>query len=194
MNFWKRIPIPRLFFSEATGEPFATCLDCGKHLHAEGVTYVVEKAIRTYPPYDVRDTVFEYALCTDCYEQVTEAFSEESKQRMAEYQVRMMQPAMQERFGWLQEEGVPDIERWVSQCILKGTAREELSEYQIMALCMGEDMIVTYVPCLLGGPAMEEITALLSAETIDALNGFRDKHLDLPPDLKRTLGPDLVVF
>jgi hypothetical protein len=38
------IPLPALFYSFETGEPFSHCVDCGKALLQDGTVYLIQKA------------------------------------------------------------------------------------------------------------------------------------------------------
>lgn len=87
----------------------------------------------------------------------------------------------------------PDLDRWLDHCIIHGTPVEELSEFQLIGHCQGREMLVTHMPFVIGGEAMDEILQLLSNETLDELGGFRDEHFGPPPALKRDLpGPIFV--
>jgi hypothetical protein len=87
----------------------------------------------------------------------------------------------------------PDLDRWLDHCIIHGTPVEELSEFQLIGHCQGREMLVTHMPFVIGGPAMDEILQLLSNETLDELGGFREEHFGPPPSLKRDLpGPIFV--
>lgn len=184
----KRTPIPPSFYSIETGEPFSTCLACDTALFDGSTEYLIEKGYRQYEAYDVQETVFEYALCMDCHTTMRQSFSDRSLRRCQAYLSEHVDPAR--RTGMLLDAESPDPKDWTRQCIVHDTPREELEEYQIMAHCSGEDMLLTHLPLLLGGPAMDDLTQCLSNETIDDLGGFRDEYLGLPPELKHDLqGP-----
>jgi hypothetical protein len=85
-----------------------------------------------------------------------------------------------------------DLDDWLDACIVHGTAPEEMDEYQILGHCVGDEMLVTHLPLMIGSAAMDEVAQLLSNETLDELGGFRDEYFGLPPELKRDLsGPVL---
>ena len=85
-----------------------------------------------------------------------------------------------------------DLADWLDGCVVHETAAEDMDEYQILAHCVGDEMLVTHLPLMIGGDAMAELTQLLSASTLDDLGGFRDEYFGLPPELKRDLsGPVL---
>jgi hypothetical protein len=55
-----RHPIPPEFYSFETKAPFVTCIECG-HNFDDGRPYIIEKAIRQYPEYQVKDVIFDCA-------------------------------------------------------------------------------------------------------------------------------------
>ncbi|MFB6273883.1 MAG: hypothetical protein ABEL51_13415 [Salinibacter sp.] len=184
----ERIPIPESFYSIETDEPHSTCLACDASLLDGSTEYLIERGIRQYDAYDVQETVFEYALCIDCHATMRESFSETSMRRCQAYLAEHIDLA--NRPIRLLDTDSPDPDDWLRRCIVHDTPREELEEYQVMAYCQGDEMLLTHLPLLMGGPAMDELAQCLSNETIDELGGFRDEHLGLPPELKRDLqGP-----
>jgi hypothetical protein len=70
---WKDL-IPKIYHSEYTGEPFATCLVCEQALSEAG-DYMVEKVIRN------GEAVLEMALCGACAEGMIREYSQESLER-----------------------------------------------------------------------------------------------------------------
>ena len=188
--FPKRIPIPESFYSIETEEPISQCLACDTALLEDSTEYLIEKGYRQYEAYDVQETVFEYALCMDCHAKMRQSFSEISKHRCQAYLAEHIDLA--ERTGALLGDESPDPSAWTRRCAVHDTPREDLREYQVMAHCQGETLMLTHLPLLMGGPAVNALVDRLSDETIDDLGGFRDEHLGLPPELKRDLqGPVL---
>ena len=182
------VPLPESFHSIETGEPIDTCLACDRSLLDGTTEYLLEKGIRQYEAYDVQETVFQYALCMDCHAAMRQSFSETSMRRCQAYLSEHVDLAG--RTARLLDVEEPDPTDWLRSCIVHDTPREALEEYQIMAHCQGNQMLMTHLPLLMGGPAMDELAQCLSNKTIDELGGFRDEHLGLPPDLKHDLqGP-----
>ncbi|HDQ44208.1 MAG TPA: hypothetical protein ENN17_01750 [bacterium] len=177
----KLIEIPKEFHSDATGEPFDRCVSCGRDLRDPSVHYFIEKAVRNYSRHRTTDTIFEYAICFDCYMEVHKSLSEESRERIDAYFLRNVN--MLARIRLLGETATPDMDRWLSRCLIKGVDRCETSEYQIMCECLGDRMLLTFAPYLVSAEAMDEIAGLLSNRTLDALNGFYDDFIGMPPEL-----------
>ena len=143
--------------------------------------YVIEKAYRRYPGYELNDTVFEYAMCLDCLIQLQSQMSESSLQRIESYfnskvdfNARFFEPP----------ENV-DVPSRLSNCMITGTPVKELSEYQIFGLFRYDSMLLGPFPYMIGGAAMDEIAALLSNKTLGEIDGFMDEHFGLPPELRK---------
>jgi len=186
------IKIPKLFFSTETEKAFSNCISCNQDLLKPGTQYVIEKAIRQYTEYNADDTIFEYAMCMDCYQQVTESLSKSSRQNIEKYFVKNVD-LNQRRQNFIENKNL-NIEDWTSNCIIKGTPVKELNEYQIACQCNGEYLLFTHMPILIGHEAMDEIMQLLSNQTLGEIGGFYDKFCGLPPDLKKIINEPTFVF
>ncbi len=186
----KRVPLPSTFYAEDTETPFEECLACERPLLDGTVDYVIEKGYRAFSTYDVQETVFGYALCMPCHAQLSESFSEESKERCQAFLNNHVD--LHERATDLLSDDEVEPARWTEHCIVHDTPREELQEYQLLAHCRGDDMLLTHLPFMIGGPAIEALVDRLSNETLDELGGFRDEYFGLPPELQQNLqGPIL---
>lgn len=180
-----RVPLPESLYSTETDEPFAECLVCDRSLLDGSTEYLIEKGYRQYGAFDVQETVFGYAVCMDCHAMMRDSFSELSMRRCRAYLFEHVDLA--NRTKELLASAKPDPADWTRQCIVHDTPKEALEEYQLMAHCQGEEMLLTHLPLLLGGPAIDELTQRLSNETIDDLGGLRDEYFGLPPELERDL-------
>lgn len=186
-----RVSIPQSFYDSETGTPFEQCLVCNRRLLDGSTEYLIEKGSRHYDDYDVTETVFGYALCLDCHATISRSFSTLSKQRCEDYLSTHID--LSERAAALLGTDSTDPDRWTDHCIVHDTPKEALQEYQMLALCHGERMILTHLPLMIGEPALNELTQRLSNETLDELGGFRNEYFGLPPELEQDLhGPVLV--
>lgn len=179
------VEIPKVFYSDATGMPFGHCIQCGAPLLKSGTHYFIEKAIKNYPQLESTDTIIEYAICYPCYMEVRKSLSQQSQQRIEAYFLENVN--LYERMKSVLDPGNRDPDAWLSQCIIKGIQRRTAPEYQIMCECTGDRMHLSLAPYMVSIQAMDEITDLLSAQTLDALNGFYNDHLGLPPELQPIL-------
>ncbi len=186
----RTIAMPERFFSSETGRPFERCIRCGRSLFRDGAPYLIEKAFRRVPEYGATEVIFEYAMCVGCYEALWKRFSEESLRNIdAWFAARVDFEGRARTLAGTP----PDVEAWLSHCVVKGTPATEMTEYQVAGLCVGDRLMLSHLPCLIGGKAMEEMSVCLSAATKDELDGFADEFLGIPPEL-RSLFKDTNVF
>lgn len=177
------IKIPKRFYSTITDKPFSHCVSCDKYLLSPNNPYVIEKAIKQYPDYNTTDVIFEYAMCMDCYQNINESLSTESKLSIEKYFVENVD--LNERRKLLVKNEELSIEKWTSKCIIKGTPVNKLTEYQIACQCDGEYLLFTNMPFVIGNIALDEMMQLLSNKTIGEIRGFYDKYFSPDPDIKK---------
>jgi len=183
--------IPEAFFNYSTGSHFTNCLDCERYLLGGDTEYFIEKAIKSYKGYKATDVIFEYAICMECAEKVRKKMSVESMQSIQDY--FMSNVNLNKRLKFVND-NTDRPERWIDECMVKGTVKEDLEEYQIYAQCRGDALITTQMPYMISGPALDEIANLLSNETLDELDGFMKDNFGPPPELAETLPSRKVVL
>lgn len=176
------VDIPNQFFSDADGEPFHTCVVCGRNLLEDGTHYVIEKAMKNYEGYDFSSTVFEYAMCMDCYQKMQQGMSEESMQNMQNYYQRIVTEKGVN--GMMIDLQTFDLNDWLSRCFFKEKPVSEMKEYQLIGQFNGNHMVLNTPPMAIGEDVMEEMADLLSEKTKDEMNGFREKFLGPPPEIE----------
>lgn len=175
-------PIPHLFFSVDTGAPFQTCKVCDRSLLTYEKPYMIEKSVRRYPSYGTEDVVFEYAICMDCAEDQRKQMSQESMERMEAYWENNFDPVRHLHHS----EQVP-LDYLLDRCAVTGERRSGMEEYQMAAICQGMNLLPGAAPYLIGGQAMEAIMELMSNETLDEWNRFRDQYLGPSPEISELL-------
>lgn len=171
--------IPDVFCSSESGKPISNCLVCDRYL-LENVNYVIEKSITSYPGVDAEDSVYEIAVCSECLQSLMSEYSEESERTLNAYFLEKMDFSHQYK---LLEHELFDADSWISRCIINKTNRSESTHYQICAHAIGDKIIFDRSPFMISGAAIDEMTDLLSTETIGFFNDFRDQYLTPPEDL-----------
>jgi len=177
------VDIPSQFYSDAEGEPFHTCVVCGKNLLEEGTHYVIEKAMKNYEGYEFSATVFEYAMCMDCYQKMQQGMSEESMQNIQRYYQDVA--AKKGNNGMMMIDlRTFDLNQWLSKCFFKEKPVHEMKEYQLIGQFSGPHMVLNTPPMAIGEEVMMEMSELLSEKTKDEMNGFREQFLGPPPEIE----------
>lgn len=180
------ITIPPPFRSDDTMDLLRQCMVCEKELIDSNSQYLIEKSFVKPLGVDVHETLFEYAICMECAMQMRQQLSTASLERMD----RFMQQGLQHDFRHLPDYlAEPEqLEQWLSACAFSGQLVSDLLEYQIMAVCQGDQMLVApdaayqRMPLLIGGPTMDKLVDLLSEETKEELDRFRELLGGVPPE------------
>ncbi len=178
------IDIPKEFHSFSTGTLFDRCLECDKYLLDGDTEYFIEKAIKKYEGFEAQDVIFEYAICIQCAERMRNSMSKASQQSIQQY--FMDNVDLLKRMEIMQA-NPNNPETWMDKCLIKGERKSGLNEYQIYAHCNGNKLNLTQMPYLVSGAALEEISAVLSTETLDEFDDFSRRHFGPPPELAEPL-------
>lgn len=167
-------PIPNDFKSLETGDVFRKCTLCSKDLLADGTQYLIEKA------YQKKETIFEYAMCMDCYWEVRESLSLKSRTLIENYFDEHLD--LDQRAETLLATKGRRTRSWLGHCMIKDTPRWKCEEYQICGFFHGKEIVFNGFPYMLSGEVIEDLIQLLSPETLGSLNDLTDKlfGIDLP--------------
>lgn len=177
------VDIPNQFHSIDEEGPFESCCVCNTKVQKSGRQYLIERSFQRVSN-DVENVLFEYAICMDCAQEMNQSMSEHSMQTLATYFASYFQgEGMFRRIHRISE----DPNSWYNECMVKKTPRGEMAEYNICGLFQGKKMLLGQFPYIIGMEAMDEITELLSAETKDELDNFRDTFLGGPPEFQELL-------
>jgi len=187
------VTIPEAFYSFDSQQPFENCMVCKANLLAGDTDYFIEKAIRNYHEHKVSDVIYEYAICWQCAHDMNGQMSKESTNNIQQYFAN-------------QEEFVNTITSYneslrlgknnpiLQNCAITGEAIEKLEEYMIYAHFRGNKMVTSSMPYLLSSKVMDEVSDLLSKQTIDQLDDFMGEYFGGPPELEELIKPRRPVF
>lgn len=177
------LPIPSIFLNSDTNGPITHCIQCNYDLMQGDRYYMIEKVFKKYPQLEKTEVLFEYAICSHCYEKMRSQLSRESMANLSSYMmVNTDFQAMQERI----ESNPEDPEKWLSHCMIKGTPKEDMMEYQMGACFKGGRLVTNFIPpFMIGELAIGEMNALLSKETKDEMDDFMGDNFGIPPELRK---------
>ena len=154
-----KAPIPKMF-RKSFGGYFRYCVGCRRPLRADAIELEhFEDGICTLRPYLIVKSVrhgepwIEYAMCVRCLEKLQASLSIDSNARVEKlFDSRV---ALRRRFELLTTaEADPAV--WVSSCILTGTHRTQASNYQMIALCSDDDLLLSATPYSICGDGLKE--------------------------------------
>ena len=176
------IDIPKEFYPFESEAPFKECMVCGIDLGQGTTDYFVEKAVKNNIEYQVKDVVFEYAICSSCAQNMQKSISQESQQNMQAF-FTDHQGFMDKIQAYQQGEGelITDL---ISKCSLSGVPTDRMTEYMMFGHFRGDKMIASTMPYIIGGKAMDELSDLMSNETLDEMNNFKNQYFGGPAELE----------
>ena len=186
--------IPKIFWSDLTNRPFEHCIHCEQSLLENNVPYMIEKAIQSTEHEGVYSTIFEYAICFECAEGLKSQLSASSMSNINRYYAERVDMEAR-RKQLLNNEECLDSE-WLENCLVKKRPNTPGEEYQIYGQCSGRHFLYYDMPFMICGEALEEMTELISDETMDELDRFKDDLIGGPPEFKEILdkgGPRVLI-
>ena len=164
------------FRDSETGKLIDHCLVCKSELVLSGSEYFVERIFRRVPDLEIIEPIFEYAMCKACAENMRNDLSKESLRSIEAYFVNNLQK---------NEFTASNTDT----CLMTGKPIESSAEFSFHAHCLGDKMMESIFPYAISDKAMDEISELLSQETIDQLDDFKGKYFTGPPELADILNP-----
>lgn len=193
MSQENHVSIPKIFYSDLTGAPLDRCISCDRELILSGRPYVIEKAIKPYQGYGSYSTIFEYAMCLTCADDMRQMISKESMQSINEYFMKNLD--FTSRVDLDPMDADDSIDPWMKKCLVKGTGIEELGECQIYAQCIGDQLLVKEFPYMISGAVIDEVMQVLSAKTLEEFDRMKDELIDGPSEFQDLLkgGPRVFI-
>lgn len=177
--------VEKKFYSEKNNKPFSKCVFCETNLKNYEHGFVVEKAFRFNKKKKKHELVFEYALCLECVQILTNEMSEETTMRIADFFEASIRDFGKDELG--------DAKRRTETCMI---TREDLSksfEYQIAAYFIEDEMVVSdRFPFAIGGDVIDAMQDLISEKTRDFTDKF--KEIILPPDEQDKVPKDRIII
>jgi hypothetical protein len=186
------IEIPKIFYSDLTGAPMSKCIACECDLLANGTSYLIEKALKPYDGFRSFSTIFEYAICMPCVHKMKGMISAKSMNAITNY--FSVNLDISKRKKLILNADYSSVDPWVNHCMIKGTDIIDSNECQIYSQCCGQYLIFGEFPYMVSGAALDEVVELLSAETLDDLDRFKNEYVDGPSEFQDLLQSGPKVF
>lgn len=161
----------RWLSSGETGAPFRHCVGCRLPLVETVARWLVNREFRH------GECVLEYAVCEPCRDQVTDRFSESSKEAVRHFLEREIDWEM--RVAEFEAAADPAIR--FENCIACRIPRESCEGYAISALFAPDGRVLGGpLPLLLCAPCILRATAGVSPETRAIWRDFLARNFDPP--------------
>lgn len=179
--------IKEIFYSEKNNKLFNKCILCEDNILEYEHGYAVEKAFKYNSETKRHETIFEYAICTECIQRSSSEMSEKSVSNIQKYLNKFRENQKQ------YTDNVADIEERTKICMVTNKDVYKSEEFQIAGFFIKKEMIVSDIfPYAIGEEAIEEIQNLISEKTRNFSDNF--KNLILPPDIRKKLPKDRIVI
>lgn len=178
-----RLEIPRLFYDSISNMPIARCQVCEKKIIETDAEYLIEKVYRKNPVSGKVEVMFEYAICFDCAVSLVNSYSAQSKENLHRYFTEHLAGNLTD-FMFKHIKNEMDVYDQLSACSVTGKKVSELEEYQIIGRFKGGFLKLEEPPFVIGSGSMDEVTDLLSNETIDIMDDFTGNYLSGPPEFR----------
>lgn len=172
--------VPKSFHADLTGAPMTNCVLCNCEFE-EFTDYLIEKSFKRVNS-GVVHTLFEYAICLECVPTMQGRMSKESQESITKYFESKVD--ISSRFSQQFEENQFDTEKWIDHCLITKKPTDELQEFQIYGQFKGNRMVFGAFPYAISGQILDEMIGLLSAKSLDEMNGFKDQIISPDPTLK----------
>ncbi|MCL4181362.1 MAG: hypothetical protein KJ072_26945 [Verrucomicrobia bacterium] len=180
------IPLPALFYSFETGEPFSHCVDCGKALLQDGTVYLIQKA------FNRTEVILEFAYCQACYQGLEAAYSRETMTNLWDFVLDSVN--LDERTRRLLSDSPTSIEPWIESCLTCGSKKSDLKSYVLVALCDGRDLLFHHLPYMFCEACEMKMCALMSRRSRDTWERWIEDNLDVPPTVMEDIREGRIVL
>ncbi len=172
--------IPQELHNSETGGLIEQCLVCHKNVVESGEPYFLEKIARNVPQLEIREVLFEYAMCMNCAESMREELSRESLEKIEQFMQGHDLPVVNHS-----EEEEADYNLGI--CAVTEKSLNECLEFAYHAVCIGTELHPVFSPYAISDTVMDEIGDQLSQKTVDALDDFKGRHFTGPPEVAKLI-------
>ena len=171
------LSIPTQFHSVQHEGPFTRCIQCEVDLPTSGRLYAIEKIYRG------KEVIIELAMCLDCRDSSSECMSKESIAAIGNYfDSKLDVNGRLNRLSQTELQESSEIMPWIDSCVISGQKIESLHEYQIFAICQGNELQREFFPMMISGSVIEEISEILSEQTKGWMDDFIGDNFGLPSE------------
>jgi hypothetical protein len=184
--------IPKIFYSSETGQPFENCMVCNAYLLTDEISYAVEKVVRQIPSLKIKETLFEYAICSACMFTMYNTMSVESRKKIQEY-FQQHNTTSKRRID-LSSKQDNRTQSWIEHCFVHDTLISKSPEYQLTAQFTGKHLNEDHMPMAISFEAMEEMNSFLSDETRQEMDDFMGNYFSGPPEIAALLKSKRPIF
>ena len=166
--------IPPILHQEKEKRPFGSCSDCGETLKT---AHYVFKSFSRLSLQEEPKQLLEIALCDACMIRLGSGISEKTMENLQKLKEKY--PKLGASHLELFLDGEEVIE---DRCVITGKRIDELMEYSVNGLIIGNQLIGDIH--IMGDEGLREYEECLSPETQGLEDDLLNRILDLPPEIE----------
>lgn len=183
--------IPKDFYNSNEQERAWHCKICDTALFENNQAFALETALKVFPEIKAKEIIFEIAVCHACAGENRKSLS---KQSLDDIETFMTGNQVRNNMMKCVEESYENGGDTFGYCLVTGVPKDNINEFQIMAQCQGEFLIPGTEAFMISKEGIEIIHDLLSPETKEELDRFKNEHFGVPPEFENLLNPGDLVF
>ena len=163
---------------------------CGKELLTDYEPYIIEKAFKKNDITKETELVFEYALCSECQQNMASELSKESLNNIKMYYELYVN--FEERQQQFKDKENFKLSEWINKWLITGKPLSEYKEFQYGGMFLRNQMMLGNLPFAVGEKAINDMQELISEKTRNFLDGFKDKII--PPEVRDKVPDDFLIL
>ena len=175
-------PVPSFFYSFDINAQFVQCTMCNEDLQ-QFSKYFIEKVFKQNRVLNKSEIVYEYAICESCASSMTSEISNESKMAITQLYEDYSENFLR-KLDYLHRTEKYTIDSWIERCSLTGKEVRLCNEYAVNAIIEDGRLVYEHTPIVISDDFVLKIQEVLSKETKDTFNNFRDKITDGSPSVE----------
>ncbi len=174
--------IPSFFYSYDTNTPFSQCSMCNKFFN-DSSRYFIEKVFKQNIVLNKSEIVYEYAICELCATSMSDEISEESKISITELYEAHSENLLR-KIDYLHRTEKYSIDSWVDRCSMTGKEVRLCDEYAVNGIVENGCLVYEHTPIVISDDFVQKIQEVLSKETKDTFNDFKNQITDVSPSVE----------
>lgn len=170
--------VPVFFHSYETDQPFTACTFCKLPL-SRFLRYGVEKVFKQNRTLNSKEIVYEYAICWGCATSMGAEISKDSKVAISKL-FEEHNTHLQHKLEYLHTTEKYILDSWLERCSLTGKETRLCEEFAVSAIIEENKLVYEHSPMVISDEFMLKLQDVLSAETKESFDRFREQLVDGP--------------
>ncbi|MFT5952678.1 MAG: hypothetical protein ACI9AU_001400 [Bacteroidia bacterium] len=170
--------IPTFFHSYETDSPFDTCTFCTEPLSRFN-KYGIEKVFKQNKMLNSKEIVYEYAICWGCATSMGGEISEDSRSAISALFAKH-NTHLTHKLEYLHSTEKYNLDSWIERCSLTGKETRLCDEFAVSGIIEDNRLVYEHSPMVVSDDFMRKLQDVLSLETKESFDKFREQLVDGP--------------